>query len=155
MNLRRYWINCQSKFHPYHCFNGRVVLAPDKAQGRVIAYALDITSSVISFYIDANLLSPWHSYEPSHKFCFCKHNKYQDSCGANQIDTLTRRVKMDLKQAAALIMKECEGIDLEMNITETEVDIYWKNLNLQVSPSRLKKTLKAIKYLHNAGAKFQ
>lgn len=62
---------------------------------------------------------------------------------------------MDLKQAAALIMKECEGIDLEMNITETEVDIYWKNLNLQVSPSRLKKTLKAIKYLHNAGAKFQ
>jgi hypothetical protein len=77
MNMRRYWINCQSKFHAYHCYNGMVVLAPDKVQGRVIAYTMDITSNVISFYIDANLLSRWHLYEPSHKFCFCKRDKYQ------------------------------------------------------------------------------
>jgi hypothetical protein len=62
---------------------------------------------------------------------------------------------MDINQAAKLLMDECVDIDIEINVTENNVDIYWGNLNVQVKPSQLKKTLTAIKYLHGIGAHFQ
>lgn len=63
---------------------------------------------------------------------------------------------MTINSAATEILQEIKDIEgLEINFSESIVDIYWVNLRVMVEPKNFQKAIRAIKVLISLEASFE